>query len=71
MEDIKQENDVKKRVIEEKEALEEKLFKLERFIGGDDLVSLPTEQLNLLEIQLHAMWAYHDILVLRIKIWED
>lgn len=55
------------RVIDEKEALEEKLVKLNAFIKGDAFKALPAEQRSLFGLQKKAMMAYFNVLKSRIR----
>ena len=55
-----------KRVAEERQALCDKLNKLESFIAGDAFAKLPAEDRDLLQEQRDCMRTYRDVLVRRI-----
>jgi uncharacterized protein len=58
------------RVIEEKKALDDKITKLQVFIGGDTFVNLEDDQADLLTQQLHVMTEYSVILGKRIAAFK-
>lgn len=62
----KKTDDFKSRLIEEQKQLEEKLTKLNDFNQGEKVKELALEQQSLLLIQAGAMYAYNEVLKVRI-----
>lgn len=60
-----------KRLLEEKEQLTDKIFKLSSFIGIDKFKTLPEIQQALLQVQFQAMKTYETCLVERLKYLAD
>ena len=58
--------DFKTRLIEEKEQLNERIEKLESFVSSDKFSSISAVQQSLLNVQLHSMRTYSQVLVERI-----
>ena len=58
--------DFKTRLIEEKEQLNERIEKLESFVGSDKFSSISAVQQSLLNVQLQSMRTYSQVLVERI-----
>lgn len=61
-------SDRKQALIEEKQQLNEKIEKLESFIGSEAYQGIDPFQMSMLHIQLNAMHTYSQVLVERI-IW--
>lgn len=60
-------SDFKTRLIIEKNDLTEKIVKLSAFLTSEGAKKIDDMQMELLEIQLHAMITYQNILTMRIK----
>jgi len=61
----------KERVEIELKELDEKLTKLDSFVGTEMFKKLSEQQKRLLQIQACAMATYSNILVTRLELWED
>ena len=56
-----------KRVVQEKEELDERIMKLKRFINNVPAFGVDSDDMSLLRMQLNAMRRYSDILGDRIE----
>ena len=62
---------VKERVREEREALTDRIKKLDAFIQSDAFDSLSLRTQALLHTQYSTMMSYASVLLLRLENWED
>jgi hypothetical protein len=60
-------SDFKTRLINEKELLNDKIEKLEKFLESDMAQKIDNFQFELLELQLTSMLTYHGILKVRLR----
>lgn len=58
------------RVREEREQLSERVVKLESFLDGESSLSISSEHLSLLRLQLAIMKQYEGVLGDRLDLWE-
>jgi hypothetical protein len=62
-----QDKKVEVRVLEEKEQLDAKIYKLSNFLQGNDCQKLSYDDIVLLNLQLNCMKSYNSCLQIRIK----
>ena len=64
-------SDFKSRLIEEKVQLDERMGKLSAFQATEGFANIPTVQQTLLNVQIHAMATYSQVLLERIALMAE